>query len=290
MEIRHFKTLRAIVEKGSFIKASEALNYAQSSVTSHIQAIEEYYGQPVFDRIGRRVVLNVFGKTVYSHAIRLLETYDTVCNLTADADRPSGKLRIGAPESTMIYRLYPVLWQYKEMYPDVEIIMQNFICPRMRGALRTGELDLAILLEPRRADADLCIDELIQEEMSIVLPGDYPNRQLTSTAGLAVLYTEKGCSYREIFQGLLAKQGIHAENIVETGSIEVIRRYVLCGIGLSFLPTITVREEIESGAIRHIPWQNDPPVMIQLARHKDKWITPAMRAFIRLTIEHAKEW
>ena len=290
MEIRHFKTLRAIVEKGSFIRASETLHYAQSSVTSHIRAIEEYYGQPVFDRIGKRVMLNAFGKSVYSNAVRLLEAYEAVCNLKADTDVPSGKIRIGAPESTMVYRLYPVLQQYKEMYPAVEIIMQNPICPRMRGALRGGELDLAILLEKRRTDSDLCITPLFHEEMGIALPGEYPGDKLIPTAGLAVLYTEKGCSYREIFENILAEQGVHAENIIETGSIEVIKRYVLCGIGLSFLPTITIRKEIDSGAIRHIPWQGDDQIMIQIAYHKDKWVTPAMREFIRLTAEHAEKW
>lgn len=290
MEIRNFKTLRAIVETGSFSRASETLNYAQSSVTAHIRAIEDFYGRPVFDRIGKRVVLNDFGRKVIHHALKLLDTYDAVCNLAEDTDRPSGTLRIGVPESTMLYRLHPVLRRYKETCPDVEIIMENRPCPQLRGALRSGELDLALLLEPRRLDPDLCIRELMQEDLAIVLPKAYPGDRLESLEGYAVLYTEEGCSYREIFQTVLAEAGIRTDNIVETASVEVIKRYVLCGIGISFLPLVCVEKEIAQGAIRHIPWESDSPVILQQACHKDKWVTPAMAEFIRMLRDGAASW
>jgi DNA-binding transcriptional LysR family regulator len=290
MEIRNFRTLQAIVETGSFSGASKALNYAQSSVTAHIRAIEDFYGMPVFDRIGKRVMLNDFGRIVFHHALKLLDTYDEVCNLAVDDHKPSGTIRIGVPESTMLYRLYPVLGTYKENYPDVEIIMKNSTCPLLRESLRNGELDLVLLLEQKRLNPDLCVHGLIQEDMVIVLPKNYPGDGLDSLDGYSVLYTEEGCSYRNIFQALLAEAGILADNIIETTSVEVIKRYVLCGIGISFLPLVTVAEEIESGTIRHIPWENNSPVILQLAYHKDKWVTPAMAEFIRMIQEEAAGW
>jgi len=290
MEIRNFKTLRAIVETGSFSRASKTLNYAQSSVTAHIKAVEDFYGVPVFDRIGKRVLLNDFGKIVFHHALKLLDTYDEICTLAGDNDHPSGTLRIGVPESTMLYRLYPVLGTYKENYPDVEIIMENRTCPLLREGLKNGELDLALVLEQKRQEPDLIIHDLIQEDMVIVLPNNYSGDSLDSLEGYSVLYTEEGCSYRGIFQALLAEAGILADNIIETTSVEVIKRYVLCGIGISFLPLITVKKEIESGAIRHIPWDGALPVILQLAYHKDKWVTPAMTEFIGMIKEEAAGW
>ncbi len=100
----------------------------------------------------------------------------------------------------------------------------------------------------------------------------------------------KGCGYREIFQNHLEKKGIQTENILETGSVEVIKQWVSQGIGISFIPTITVRDEIDHGVIRHIPWQGDDPVLIQIAYHKDKWVTPAMKEFIRILVEDAEHW
>lgn len=290
MEIRNFLTFKTIVEQGSFVKAAKALNYAQSSVTSHIQAIEGYYGRPIFDRIGKRIVLNAFGQELYGRTMRLLEEYGAICELNTDGGGPSGKLRIAAPESTMIYRLYKVLQQYKERYPAVEIEIQNYSIQQMRIALGNGQLDLAIFLEKRLTAENLDTRELCEEKMSIVLPKDYPDDHLTIHPNHCVLYTLKGCSYREIFEGLLQDKGIQTENIIETDSVEVIKQYVLCGIGISFLPTITVQKEIAAGSLRHIPWQSDDPVLVQIVNHKDKWITPAMREFIRLTVKQAKQW
>ena len=190
----------------------------------------------------------------------------------------------------MLYRLYPVLTAYKEAYPAVEIIMENRACPMLRKALGSGELDLAILLERRRKEPELIVQELIREDMAIVLPKNYPADHLASLEGYAVLYTEEGCSYREIFQGLLTDAGIQAGNIVETPSVEVIKRYVLCGIGISFLPVVTIAREIRDGSLRHIPWQSDAPVILQLALHKDKWVTPAMAEFIRMLAAGASSW
>ncbi|MCP4118526.1 MAG: LysR family transcriptional regulator [Desulfobacteraceae bacterium] len=289
MDIRHFKTFKTIVDVGSFIKAAGVLNYAQSSVTSHIQAMESFYGQPLFDRIGKRVVVNAFGKEVYQQARTLLDAWDRACDLKQDMTRPSGKIRVGVPESTMLYRFSPVLKRYKQLYPGVEIIMVNAACPEMRGALKAGELDIALLLEQERTDRDLLIEPLMAEPMGIVLPGDYPGNELTHPLDHAVLCTEKGCSYRKIFMDMLAQKRIEPENIIETSSVEVIKRYILCGLGISFLPTIVVSREIEQDLVRTIPWQTDDPVLLQIARHKGKWVSPAMAELIKLTKKQFSE-
>lgn len=290
MEIRHFLSFKAIVEHGSFIKAAQQLNYAQSSITSHIQAIEEYYEQPVFDRIGKKVVLNAFGTQVYQQCLPLLSAYDDICKLKEDSLIPCGTLRLGVPESTMLYRLSPIVQRYKKHYPNVNVILQNTLCPIMRQSLKDGELDLAILLDRENRDAELVAKKLFVEPMSIILPPDYPHQTLSSSDGHAILFTEQGCSYRKIFSDLLKEKGIRSANTIETASVEVIKHYVLCSIGISFLPTIVIQKELDEGTIKHIPWQSDDPINIQLVHHKSKWLTPAMKSFIHFLELESARW
>lgn len=290
MEIRNFLTFKAIVEQGSFVKAARTLHYAQSSVTSHIKALEDYYGQPVFDRIGKSVVLNTFGQLVYKHASVLLAAYDDVLALKDETGDPMGRLRIGAPESTLLYRLAPVLRRYKELHPQVELVMENATCPQMRLALRSGELDMGILLEQVGNEPDLERLLLFEEPMSIVMPKEYPGDDLSSENSYTILYTEAGCSYRAIFQRLLEERGVGTDNVIETASLEVIKQYILCGMGVSFLPTVVVQKELAAGELKHVPWQTLDPVVIQIVRHKDKWISPAMAAFTRILQEEARRW
>lgn len=290
MEIRHFITFKTIVEQGSFIRAAENLNYAQSSVTSHIQTIEEYYGQPVFDRLGKRVQLNSFGELVYRHAVVLLSCYDDVCSLKHETAEPSGTLRIGVPESTMLYRFSPVLQRYKSLFPKVEVVLQNLLCPVMRQALRQGRLDFAVILDREVQDPDLTAQTLCVEPMSLVMPLEYPADELVESPAHAVLYTEWGCSYREIFERMLRDKGIGAESIIETASVEVIKQYILCNIGISFLPDIVVHNELKQGVLKHVPWSGPELMKVQVVHHKDKWLSPAMREFINIAVAESAQW
>lgn len=290
MELRQLITFKAIVEHGSFIKAARALNYAQSSITSHIQMIEEFYGQPVFDRIGKKVALNDFGQIVYQRVCTLLAAYDDVCALKELTGAPAGRLRVGAPESTMLYRLAPVLQKFKTLFPQVELVMESGTCSSMRTSLRTGDLDLCVLLEQLTHEPDLEMVKLFEEPMGVVLPKEYPENELTAANRHIILYTEQGCSYRKIFQQLLEQKGVAASNVIETASVEVIKQYILCDIGVSFLPTVVVRREVETGQVKQVPWKNSLPVSVALARHKDKWVSPAMEAFMQLVREEAANW
>ncbi|WP_415718374.1 LysR family transcriptional regulator [Maridesulfovibrio sp.] len=290
MEIRQLVSFKEIVEQGSFSKAAQVLNYAQSSVTSHVRAIEDFYERPVFDRLGKRVVLNSFGEQLYHMVLPLLAGYDDLCALKQDVGEPAGPLRIGVPESTMLYRLSPVLKEYKLLYPGVDIIMQNSICPVMRRLLREGKLDMAILLDRVVEEDELVCRSIFDEPMCVVLPREYPADELINSPAHAILYTEAGCCYREIFAQLLAKQGIETGNIIETASVEVIKQYLLCNLGVSFLPEVVVRKELESGKLRAIPWESIDPVRVQIVHHKDKWISPAMAEFIRLLEAASLAW
>lgn len=55
MEIRHLQTFVTVVDKNGFTKAADHLGYAQSTITAHIQTLEDELGQPLFDRLGKKI-------------------------------------------------------------------------------------------------------------------------------------------------------------------------------------------------------------------------------------------
>lgn len=68
MELRHLNTFKVVVEVRGFTRAAEFLGYAQSSVTAQIQALEEEIGNPLFDRLGKKVVLTEAGRRLLPYA------------------------------------------------------------------------------------------------------------------------------------------------------------------------------------------------------------------------------
>lgn len=72
MEMRQLLTLRAIVERGSFLKAAEELGYAQSTVTLHVQQMEAALGVTLFSRVGRRMLPTEAGRLFHEETLPLI--------------------------------------------------------------------------------------------------------------------------------------------------------------------------------------------------------------------------
>src|SRR5690625_2396626 len=122
MELRHLITLKTIVERGGFKKAAEHLGYAQSSVTTHIQELEAEVGKPLFDRLGRKVILTHYGERLLSYAIKIIDLHAQALN---PDEEPTGDLIIGISESLTIGRIPPILLEYKRSYPKVNLSLKS---------------------------------------------------------------------------------------------------------------------------------------------------------------------
>ncbi|PTX60804.1 DNA-binding transcriptional LysR family regulator [Melghirimyces profundicolus] len=295
MELRHLKTFKAVVDAGGFRKAAEHLGYAQSTITSHIQLLEEELESPLFDRLGKKTILTETGRRFLPYAIQFLKLYEKAKEIREDDECPTGTLTIAAPESLTVYRLPPVIHEYKQRYPQVEMVLKPSPNREALSRLRTGETDLVFLLESEWKDPDLVIKKLVDEPMVLITPPDHRFREIsTSTLPALVeetfLYTEQGCSYRMLFEDYLQKNGIAPKTSVESWSVEAIKQCVMCGLGISLLPRIAVQSEIEEGKLAGIPWKEPHSVATVMAYHKDKWLSPALKAFLQMVNQHAIRW
>src|SRR5262245_23144064 len=109
MEFRNLSTFLAVAKTLSFSQAAQMLDYAQSTVTVQIQALEEELGVPLFDRLGRRVALTEAGNQLLWYAQKFVELEKEAHTVISNDPEPAGVLTIGAPETTCAYRLPPLL-------------------------------------------------------------------------------------------------------------------------------------------------------------------------------------
>jgi len=294
MEIRHLITLKAIVDKGGFSKAASHLGYAQSTVTSHIQALEQELGIPLFDRIGKKVQLTEVGEKFLAHAVEMIELYTKAKDVFKMEKEETGTLRIGAPESLTIYRLPLIIQSFRKRYPKVNIIMKSGNCWELREELRRGELDIAFFLHAPLTDYELHTETLVEEPLVIIVPPDSEKSRTVSSFLLSenenILLTEQGC-YRDYFEAFLRSKGIVTENGIEFWSVEAIKQCVICGLGISMLPFVTVRNEIEEQKMDYIEWDASlGSVSTIMSWHKDKWLSHAAKGFMKIVKEHADGW
>ena len=291
MELRQLNTFRAVARSLNFTRAAEALDYAQSSVTAQVQALEEDLGVVLFERLGRRVALTEAGERLLLYAERLLRLADEARATVPGGDEPRGTLAIGASESLCAYRLPPVLGQFRGRFPGVQLIFHPGTCVELRRALNDGLLDLCLLLEGPCEYGNLVVEPLLCEPMLIVAAPDHrvallPRVSPADLAGEQVIATETGCSYRVMFEQTLAEARVHPTTTIEFGSIEAIKQCVMAGMGVTILPQVAVASEVAQGRLVALPWAGpEYSLMTQMSWHKDKWLSPALRAFMDLTRE-----
>jgi DNA-binding transcriptional LysR family regulator len=105
-------------------------------------------------------------------------------------------------------------------------------------------------------------------------------------AEMDVLLTEAGCCYRSRFERILSRAGVYPATTLEFGSIEAVKQCVMTGLGLTVLPAVTVTAELSQGRLLKLPWSGpDLTVVTHMVWHKDKWLSPALDAFLSLTRE-----
>lgn len=285
MELRQLKTFQMVANSLSFTQAAILLDYAQSSVTAQIQALEGELGVPLFNRLGRHIQLTEAGERLLWYAGRLLSLADEAQADVSGRQPVEGAIAIGAPETICTYRLPAILRHFRTCYPNVRLSFRPMLDAELYRSVKNGSLDVAFLLqEPLESDA-LLMESLIEEPLLVVSAADHPLAQRPQVGpanlrGETLLLTENGCGYRHLFERALAGEHIYSVVKLEFSSVEAIKQCVAAGLGIAFLPQVAVAESIAQGKLAALCWQEPFRVCTQMVWHKEKWLSPILKAFL----------
>ncbi|SMD12311.1 LysR family transcriptional regulator [Sporomusa malonica] len=290
MEFRLLKTFVTTTKLSSFTKAANDLGYAQSTVTNQIQALEEELGTMLFERLGKQIKLTKDGEHLYAYANQILKLSDEAKDLISSSLIPKGSLIIGTAESLCLHRLPGVFNTFRSRYPKVEINLHFDTGSDYRTLLRKNTIDIVFFLDVPCNENDLITHVLFEEPMAVIAAPNHPlakKRQVIphDLSGQSLILTANGCSYRRIFESILAQIGAKPASVMGVSSNEVIKRFVCDGWGIGFLPHVVVSQELKNNQLIALPWAGPAfAIKAQLIYHKDKWISPALRAFIDITL------
>lgn len=104
-----------------------------------------------------------------------------------------------------------------------------------------------------------------------------------------VILAQKGCSFRKAFEKCLDDAKLFPNYIMEASSIQAIKQLTISGMGITLLPRIAVEDEINRNLLVELDWAGTPfDLVTQMIYHKDKWVSPTLKAFLDLAIETMK--
>lgn len=291
MEVRQLRIFIAAAQRLSFTKAAEDLGYVQSNVTAQIRQLEEELDLKLFDRLGRQIRLTADGRKFETHAQRLLQQLQEIADDMKPGREIRGEVSIGAAESLCVYRLPPLLREYRHRYPRVELHLEVNSCQNFAGMLRDGSIDVAFSLTQLIRLQDMDTTVLVKEPMIVVAHPSHPLAAKSflvpkDLAGEAFILTEKSCGYRPLVMNMLQEANVETGPMLEFSSIGAIKECAAIGLGVSIMPRIAVEQELEQGRLVELPWRGPHlGIKTQMMVHRDKWISPALKVFLELAKE-----
>jgi DNA-binding transcriptional LysR family regulator len=170
VQLRHFI---ALAEQGSFAKASKGVFLTQPALSRSIQALEEELGEPLFDRIGRRIELTAMGRQLLPRAKGLVQEADSIKGIGRKMQAGlSGTVRVGLGSGPGALLSVPILLHMARHHPRLHIEVARGGTDLLVDALRARRLDAAVVdIRALRPAADLRITDQAQ------MPGSFMCRQ-----------------------------------------------------------------------------------------------------------------
>ncbi len=145
MELYPLKVFLTVATERSFSRAGEKLLRTQPAVSLAVQRLENELGEKLLDRTGRDLVLTDAGKIVLDFCRRFENLQQELENALSELrDMASGRLSIGANESTSLYLLQHIV-NYRRLYPKVKVQVRRTLSSKLPGLLIDGELELGVI-------------------------------------------------------------------------------------------------------------------------------------------------
>lgn len=242
-------TFSIVAEHGNISQAARALHLSQPAVSGQLQALQQSFGDALYQRQGRGIALTPAGERLLVCAERLRVAMQAALReRDAHQSLTKGSLRIGASTTPASYLLPELVAQFKRQHPQVHIQMiagnTAEIISRVRAldiAIVEGELDASTLehneVRPWQTD-----------EVVAIVPPHHPfaKRRWLKLAELAqesLVMREDGSGVRNLVMQAFAHSNLAVSGFLELAGVEGIKQAVRAGLGVGFVSKLSLSHE-----------------------------------------------
>jgi DNA-binding transcriptional LysR family regulator len=292
MDLDQLHTFLEIVRLKSFSKAAETCFRTQPAISAQVRQLEQELGTSLFDRLGTRIALTPAGRIFAEYAEQILDLRHRAQDAINELERvPRGALMIAANEATCMYVLPRVFSEYSKRFPNVQLLVDRSYGARVVQAIMESQADFGFAQLPV-GERKLQVVKVHSDEIKLIVP---PGHRLAKADSVtcqdlvehALLLPKTGSTRTRLNAWLeLVEDILHVS--MELDSTEMIKRFVMAGLGISFVAASHCREEVESGRLVALSLGPEPLIrQVGLIYRKDKALSRAALGFIDAVLEQA---
>ena len=279
--LRQIEVFTEVLKSGSTTQASQQLALSQSAVSAALADLEGQLGVQLFDRVGKRLVLNEHGRLLYPRAVGLLEQAADIEQLFRE---DNGAIRLYASSTIGNYLLPGMLAVWRRDYPQLPLELSVGNSQDVINAVADFRVDLGLIEGPCHLN-DIVSEPWLEDELVVFAAPEAPLLQqpvtLESLAAAPWILREHGSGTREIVDYLLLSHLPQFQLALELGNSEAIKHAVRHGMGISCLSRRVIAEQLETDSLVEVPIPL-PKLSRTLYRihHRQKHISRALERFL----------
>jgi DNA-binding transcriptional LysR family regulator len=288
--LRQLEVFLATARYENISRAAGDLSMSQSAASDSLRELEHQFDVQLFDRIGKRLQLNDFGRLLLPRAEELLSRAAEL-EASLSTHEESGTLKIGTTFSIGNALCVPLIGQYRQRYPHSQVSVEMANTGRISSMVASFELDLG-LIEGEINNAALEITPWREDELVIFCSPDHPlagKDNLTKQDLLAAswILREGGSGTRQTFDRVMHDLLPQLRIELELQAAEAILQAVRTGMGLGCLSRLLVEDAVARGELVALKARGrDFRRSFYLIIHKQKYRSAAIRHWLQLCQEH----
>jgi DNA-binding transcriptional LysR family regulator len=292
MDLDQLHTFLEIVRLKSFSKAAQTCYRTQPAISAQVRQLEQELNTTLFERLGTRISLTMAGKIFAEYAEQILELRRRAQDSINELEKaPRGELVIAANEATCIYVLPQVFADFKKLFPKVQLLVDRSYGTRVVQAVLDNQADFGITQLPVQ-EKKLQVVKIHSDEIKLLVPhghrlANFAEINPKDLIGELLLLPKTGTTRARLNEWL---DPIEDEMSVsmELDSTEMIKRFVMADLGVSFLAASHCAEEVAAKRMAAVSLGPEPMIRrVGLIYRKDKALSKAALGFIQVTLENS---
>jgi DNA-binding transcriptional LysR family regulator len=294
MHLRSLKIFCDVVDTRSFSRAASQNCVSQSNASQVVHQIEKRLGVQLLDRSKRPFVLTPEGERFFEGCRGILRRYDDLEHeVKSLRDAAARRLTVASIYSVGLAHMSRYLREFLAQHPRADVRLEYLHPERVYDVVATGRADLGLVSYPRQSRT-LAVTDWRTEPIVLVASPDHrlastPSSPLSAIDGEPFIALQKGLTLRDEIDRALASRHVEVNISLEFDNIEIIKRAIEIGAGISLLPEPTVDREIAAGTLVKRTLQGERLVRpLGIIHRRDIDLSDLATRFIALLKSHAQ--
>ncbi|PAB60110.1 LysR family transcriptional regulator [Anaeromicrobium sediminis] len=256
MNLEYLKSFYMTVKCNSISKAAKALHLTQPGLSMQLRNLEKELGADLLIRSNKGVKLTEEGTVVFDYAHTLLSIQGNIERDLKNLQEDTPKLIIGSCKSVGEYALPCSIYTFKQLHKEVDIHMEVDNTATVIEKLRKHTINIGLIQYDPKAD-DILTQTIISDQLHLVGNCcDSPKEiSIEDLKEIPLILREKDSGTRYLIEKALQEKGISIKDlnvVYDLNSPEAIKSSILSGKGFSFLPKLSIEQELKKGLVQPI--------------------------------------